>query len=336
MTVTTRIATFDDRERMAALLIDDARRREALDPHLWAVPADVGVRVEAAIRASFESAVPARQIWVLAEQGGRPVGLAHAMIVQPPPIYDVATAPGLLLDDCVLTPDAPPGAGEALLAATEQALAALGAVTLIASCPAKGPLLPLYEAAGYEPVTLYMGRTGFSETPPVPEVRPAEDGDIPGLVRQSAVHRRVLAGLNPRFWPPHPEADQRFGLWMRYSLTLKDRDMLVAEREGQIHGYAIAQPVSGLLVPAAHDIARIGVVDDFHDEDLADPAALAGDGATADALLSAAQGAFARRGVQTALAICPAAWSSKAAFLESRGWRTAKLWMLKRLPEGQG
>ena len=35
-------------------------------------------------------------------------------------------------------------------------------------------------------------------------------------------------------------------------------------------------------------------------------------------------------GFTAALAVCPAAWTSKAALLERRGYSTAKLWMLKR------
>jgi hypothetical protein len=46
--------------------------------------------------------------------------------------------------------------------------------------------------------------------------------------------------------------------------------------------------------------------------------------------LAAAERAFARRSFTTALAVCPAAWASKAALLERAGYRTAKMWMLKR------
>ena len=106
--------------------------------------------------------------------------------------------------------------------------------------------------------------------------------------------------------------------------------MLVAGAPGAVRGYIITQPVAPLLIPAAHDISAIGVIDDFYDEDFAAVPGGASDGTTAVDLLSAAESAFARRGVSAALAVCPAAWTSKVALLEAQGWRTAKLWMLKR------
>ena len=45
---------------------------------------------------------------------------------------------------------------------------------------------------------------------------------------------------------------------------------------------------------------------------------------------SAAESAFARRDFRAALAVCPAAWTSKKAFLETQGYRAAKMWLLKR------
>jgi hypothetical protein len=52
--------------------------------------------------------------------------------------------------------------------------------------------------------------------------------------------------------------------------------------------------------------------------------------ASATNLLAAAEIAFARRGIESALVVCPAAWISKRAVLVHNGYRTAKLWMLKR------
>ena len=51
---------------------------------------------------------------------------------------------------------------------------------------------------------------------------------------------------------------------MRRSLTLVDRDMLVAD-EDRLRGYAIAQPCAPLLVPLAHEVSGVGVIDDFYD-----------------------------------------------------------------------
>lgn len=99
---------------------------------------------------------------------------------------------------------------------------------------------------------------------------------------------------------------------------------------GEVRGYIVAQPVSPLLVPAAHDIRAIGVIDDFYDKDFANVSAVSSGGATAADQLSAAESAFARRAFATALAVCPAAWTSKVSLLEREGYLTAKLWMLKR------
>jgi hypothetical protein len=74
-------------------------------------------------------------------------------------------------------------------------------------------------------------------------VRPAGAEDVSGIVKLSADHRKTLAELNPRFWHVHPEADRRFEVWMQYSMTLKDREMIVAGDPGEVHGYVIAQPV---------------------------------------------------------------------------------------------
>ena len=330
MALTIRPLTLDDVAQVAELLLRDAEQRNALNPAIWPVADNSRQRTEAAVRASIAEA-SSGEVWRLAEASGRIVGVAHGMVVPVPPIYGgLAGPPGLLLDDCVTAPDAPSGAAEALLVATEAALKAAGAASLIASCPAAGPWRPLYEAGGYEPVTLYLAKSGFRDQAPGPSVRPAGPEDVAAIVKLSADHRKTLARLNPRFWSIHPDADARFERWMGYSLTLTDRDMVVAGAPGAVRGYVIAQPIAPLLVPAAHDISAIGVIDDFYDADFAGVPAIADAGKTATQLLTAAQSAFARRGVDAALAVCPAAWTSKVALLEAQGWRTAKLWMLKR------
>jgi hypothetical protein len=338
-----RPATPQDLPAIVALLIQDAQARRALDPVLWRLAADAPARLGRDVGATLDRpAAPARALWRVAEHADRIVGVAHALMVEVPPIYDaVAGPPGLLLDDCVTSADAPPGTAEALLVATEAALRTAGAAALIASCPAAGAWRPLYERHGYEPVTLYMAKHRLSAGAAAPGaaaaagVRAASAADVPAIVALSAQHRATLAALNPRFWHIHRDADRRFDAWMRRSLTLPDRDMLVAEapaaaEAAQVHGYIIAQPCSPLLVPGAHDIAAIGVIDDFYDAGLADVAASSSSASRGAALLAAAEAAFARRAVDSALVVCPAAWSSKIALLEGGGYRTAKLWMLKR------
>jgi len=327
-----RLATLKDLPAVVALLIQDAKARSLLDPVLWRIAGDAPARIARAASAALNgSQALARELWLVAEHAGRIVGVAHAMLVPVPPIYDgSAGPPGLLLDDCFVSADAPSGTVEALLTATEAALVAAGAPRLIASCPADGPLRPFYERRGYEPVTLYMAKHRLRPASLPPSVRKAGAEDIPSIVKRSAEHRRTLAKINPRFWHIHREADGRFGAWMGRSLTFSDRDMLVAIAGGEVRGYIVAQPMAPLLVPAAHEIAAIGVVDDFYDEDLADISALSNDGMSAESLLAAAESAFVRRAIESTLVVCPAAWPSKVALLERRGYRQAKLWMLKR------
>jgi hypothetical protein len=329
MPLSIRPATLNDLPEMVSLLVRDGEQRRPLDPTLRTVDADTRSRIESVVRAGLDPS--ARVLWLVAEVSERIVGITHAMIVPVPPIYQVAGGdPGLFLDDCFTTDSAPPGTAETLLVATEAALRATGAASLIASCPSDGPWRPLYERHGYEPVTLYLAKHGFSVHAAPPSVRPAGAGDLSGIVKLSADHRKTLAELNPRFWHLHPEADRRFEAWMHYSLTLTDRDMIVAGEPGELHGYVIAQPVSPLLVSVAHDIKAIGVIDDFYDQDFANASAVSNGGATAADLLSAAESAFARRAFTAALVVCPAAWTAKVSLLERDGYRTAKLWMLKR------
>lgn len=321
-----------DLPAIVSLLTQDAQERRSLDPQIWRLAANAPARVETAVGTALNSSVAfARELWLVAEHSGRIVGVTHAMTVPVPPIYDdSAGPPGLLLDDCFTSADAPSGTAEALLVATEAGLRTAGASVLIASCPAAGPLRPLYERHGYEPVTLYMAKHRFSPDALPPRVRPAGAEDVPGIVQLSAEHRKTLAKVNPRFWHIHPQADSRFDAWMRRSLTLKDRDMFVAAAGAEVRGYVIAQPISPLLVPAAHEIAAIGVIDDFYDGDFANVSAVSNSGPSGESLLAAAEGAFARRAIDSTLVVCPAAWSSKVALLERSGYCTAKLWMLKR------
>ncbi len=324
-----RPATRSDAPGMLDLLVRDAERRRLLDPALWSVATDARVRIEAALAGGLDGST--RELWLIAEVSRQLVGIAHAMQVPVPPIYGVTTGPpGLFLDDCFATEAAPAGTPEALVEATEAALRAAGVSATIASCPSAGPWRTVFERRGYEPVTFYMAKHGLEARALPPRVRSAGPEDVPGIVTLSSNHRKTLAKLNPRFWPPHPEADSRFEGWMRYSLTLKDRDMFVADSPGETHGYIIAQPVSPLLIPAAHDIRSIGVIDDYYDHDFADVSAVSNGGVSAAALLSAAETALARRAYAATLVVCPAAWTSKVTLLEREGYRTAKLWMLKR------
>ena len=130
-----RLATLRDLRAIIALLIQDAEARRSLDPMLWRIAGDASTRIEkAAVGALNGSQAAGQELWFVAEHAGRIVGLTHAMLVPVPPIYDgSAGSPGLLLDDCFISADAPSGTGEVLLAATESAVIAAGAPRLIAS-----------------------------------------------------------------------------------------------------------------------------------------------------------------------------------------------------------
>ena len=119
------------------------------------------------------------------------------------------------------------------------------------------------------------------------------------------------------------------GQEVQRSLTLTDRDMFVDEAQGQVAGYLIAQPISPLLVPVAHDIRKIGVIDDFYHADFAEINAEANEGSCAANLLQAAESAFTARQVEATFVVCPAGWPSKISILAQQGYQPAKVWLLK-------
>ena len=330
MTERIRPADLSDLEAMAPLLVADARAREALLPGLWPVAGDAGARVTDAIRRALSAeAPPFRQHWLVAEAAGRITGLAHSIRLPVPPIYaGVFGAPGLIMEDCCTPPDAPADLRARLLAAAETDLRQDGAEVLLASSVAGGDWADTMAEAGYAPLTLYLARAGLRAAADG-GVRPAREADLPGIVAASARSRAVLHRLDP-FWQPHEEAAARFGAWMGKSLTLPDRDMFVSGDGGAVSGYAISNPATPLHFPPAHDITRIGVIDDFHHAEMEDPDALQGDGTGARALLAAAEGALHARGNAAALVVCPAAWTSKRAVLEAEGYETALVWWIRR------
>ena len=336
MSVLVRAARPADIPAMVALLKRDADRRHACDPSLWALAADAADRIAEALSAALGDAPqPMRQGWLLAETEGRPVGLAHVLHVPVPPIYLGADGPpGLVMPEVALAPDAPEATLQTLVEAAETALREGGARILLASQVGDPPCAPpwsaAFEARGYAPLTLYLSKTGLLSDPP-DGPRPAGPAEIPGIVARSAEHRAILEALDP-FWRRHPQADARFETWMRRSLTLADRDMRVGGPVEALDGYLVAQPASRLHFPPAHDISGIGVIDDFHHRELADPERLVDEGRGALALLRAGEAAFAARGLDTAFVVCPAAWRSKVALLEAAGYRTAMIWAIRRDP----
>ena len=247
-----------------------------------------------------------------------------------PPIYAGGDGePGLTLPDSFVAPDAPADTVEALVEASEATLRGAGARVVLSSFVTGRAWQSAFEAQGYDPLTLYLSRTDLGDAGMPSGVRSATEADVPGIVARSAENRRTLFDIDP-FWAIHPEADDRFDAWMRRSLTLPDRDMLVMGSAEALEGYAIAQPASRLHFPPAHDITGTGVIDDFYHPDLADPDTLADGGTGATALLRAAEAAFAGRGTGAAFVVCPAGWRSKTRMLEAAGYETAMVWSIKR------
>ena len=275
-------------------------------------------------------AQPFPQFWQVAEEDGQLVGVVHSMLLPVPPIYAGEDGmPGLILPDSFAAPDAPGGTVAALVDSAEAALREAGARILLSSFVTGRAWRSAFEAGGYVPLTLYLSRTDMGDAGMPSGVRPATEDDVPGIVARSAENRRVLYDIDP-FWAIHAEADTRFDAWMRRSLTLPDRDMIVMGKPAALEGYVIAQPASRLHFPPAHDITGTGVIDDFYHPDLADPATLAHGGAGAAALLRAAEAAFAERGTGAAFIVCPAGWRSKVELLEAAGYETAMVWSIKR------
>lgn len=326
-----RPATSADLPRLVDLLMRDAEIRRAHDPELWALAADAPLKIQQAVSSSLTAPnAPLRQSWHIAEDNGRPVGALHSIRLPVPPIYAGRWGePGLLMPECIVMPDAPAGTLDTLIEAAEADLRDRGAELLLASFVTGDALRLALTNRGYEPLTLYMSKSRLGGAAGSTHFRAASDEDIDAIVGLSARHRAVIHGLDT-FWTPHEDADARFGNWMKSSLTLNDRDMLVTGPPGTPTGYVIAQPASRLHFPAAHDIASIGSIDDFFHGDYADPQIVEGGGQGAASLLAAAEASLAMRGCNTAFIVCPAAWASKRSILESAGYRPAMEWMIRR------
>lgn len=331
MTAKIRAATLTDLPMMVELLLQDSQNRQAHNPALWALAEDAHEKVEEAVRFALTAEKQTfRQKWLVAEADGTLVGIIHSALLPVPPIYAGEWGdPGLIMPECFVTESAPHGTLAALVEAAEADLRGVGAELLVASFVSGDQVRSCFEERGYKPITLYLAKVGFDGTTPSGDVRPASEDDIGEIVRRSAENRRILFALDA-FWTPHLEADVRFGSWMRRSLTLQDRDMLVAGDPNDLDGYIIAQPASRLHFPPAHDISSTGVIDDYFHRDYSDPEKVQDGGKGAAALLEAAEAAFAARNAKVAMIVCPAAWISKLSILEKTGYKTAMVWMVNR------
>ena len=325
-----RAAALNDLPSMVDLLMQDAERREIHNPTLWLLADDARKRIAASVTFALTAdKQPFRQQWLVAESDGKLVGIIHTARLPVPPIYEGKWGdPGLLMPETFVSQDAPQGTLHALIDSAEADLRTSGATLLLASFVCGDELNLAFRERGYAPLTLYLSRSGLEPASPLSSIRAANDQDIDGIITRSAENRAILHELDV-FWTPHPDADTRFGNWMKKSLTLTDRDMIVSGPPEALEGYVVAHPASKLHFPPAHDISATGVIDDFFHRQYADPQTMANeDGATA--LLQAAEGAFAERGTSTALVVCPAAWTTKVTLLENAGYRTEMVWLIKR------
>jgi ribosomal protein S18 acetylase RimI-like enzyme len=75
----------------------------------------------------------------------------------------------------------------------------------------------------------------------MPLIRPATPADRPALGRLGALLVGLHHDLDPhRFIPPGPGTEQGYGGWLVSQLNRPDVVLLVAEREGEVIGYAYA------------------------------------------------------------------------------------------------
>lgn len=327
MHVTIRPARPDDMTEMIALLIEEARTRHGHNPDLWKLPQDAADRVGAALKPALAGESRLRQVWLVAEAAEQICGLSHSVVFPAPPIYLAPSGPpGFLAGDCCVRADGPAGAMEALLEAAEQDLIEAGIKMLVGQAQPDTDRHSAYISAGYQPVTLYYAKSGFTRSE-VSGARQASVDDVPAIVRHSAVHRKTLERLS-RFWIRHPQADSRFDAWMRKSLGLADRDMLISAGRTGVDGYAIAQPATELHFPPAHDIRAVGHLDDFFHVDFAKVEGSADQDGAMD-LIRAAESAFAARGITSTLVVCPYGWTSKRRLLDAAGYDVALVWLVK-------
>lgn len=333
-----RPAQLSDRDTMVELLVQDAHQRRALDPTLWKLAPDACAQIASLISSAMEAGIPPfRQQWLLAQADGEIVGITHSIILPVPPIYaGELGVPGLIMEDCFVSDNAPANTRAELLTAAEADLIGAGAKILLASSVVGGAWEADISAQGYAPLTLYFAKVGLSPAPRINGVRHTTDDDLDAIVALSATNRQVLNDLNGLFWKPHRQADARFELWMARSLTLADRDMFVAEHNGTLAGYAIAQPATSLHFPAAHAVSDIGFIDDYFHTGYADPVAGVATDPAAMALLEAGEAARGARGDDALLVVCPADWTSKRHLLRAAGYNPAIKWFIKTIVDRRG
>lgn len=275
----------------------------------------------AAIEAQIKRDLDTGQFeWLLlGESDGTAV--ARIAVIPPPPIYDLKGGlAGVVLGTWRVTDIEP----------LDCLLRDRGAAMLVMDCTAnEESKRRQLEARGYIATTHYMLKANLAAQTPDATVRQATERDIPDLVAFNREARARLHEANPAFWTSHPDAETRFGLWMKFSLTMRDRAMFVSEGDKNLSGFIIAQPASPIQVPIELDDAQIGVIDDFHCTTFGSALDRARDDGVARHLLQAAESALAAQGKTGAIAICPVAWTAKTALLEASGYKVHHTWFTR-------
>lgn len=258
--------------------------------------------------------------WLLTDTSAG-IAVARIAIIPPPPIYDLKGGLAGVVLDTWQVPSIEP---------LDRHLRDRGAAMLVMDCRADDTVKRTQlEALGYVATTHYMLKPALAPSALSATVRTATEADISALVAFNREARERLHEANPAFWTSHPEAEMRFGFWMKMSLTMRDRAIFVSEHDGRPTGFVIAQPASPIQVPIALDETKIGVIDDFHCTSFGASLRTAQDASPAHTLLSAAEADVLTRGKSAAMAICPAAWTAKARLLEEAGYKIHHTWFVR-------
>lgn len=259
--------------------------------------------------------------WILAEAEDN-LTVGRIAMIPAPPIYELKGLAGVVLGTW-------PMEGTSI-GPFDRHLRDRGAAMLVIACPAHDDAKrSQLEALGYTATTHYMLKPSLTQQHATPNIRAAAEADIPALVAFNREARERLYEANPAFWKSHPDAEARFGFWMKMSLTMRDRTILVSEHNGQPCGFLITQPPSPIQIPITLDDAKIGVIDDFHAVSFGASLTARHDPASASALLLIAEADFAKRGRTAAMAICPVAWHAKRGHLEEAGYKTQHTWFTR-------
>ncbi|MGC4043255.1 MAG: GNAT family N-acetyltransferase [Armatimonas sp.] len=242
------------------------------------------------------------------ETGGITVHLNTA-----PPVY----APG---GPVAFAFSLPEGATAQSLKEAETEAARRGAVLLVVQCNVESvDQETLLRAQGYTYASSwYLGKP-LSIAPLEQSsltIRPATAADVPRILEIGERKREQYDTFSPVFWKKAPTPREEFAPYVTSQVESEQNVALVAEADGAMHGYLIAQ---------YRNLAE-GYIDDYA---VADPHTdWPGAGV---ALLSVAEQLAEERGVETIMIVTGHADAPKRAAAEQRGFTLRKNWLVKPL-----